>query len=192
MQRHSGLRIDEMDRDAMVYQHLRISPFRTTMMGHRTGISPFRTTIMGHRTAFPMRTVEQDTSLPTSTVQPTIAYPISSIALEQLEQIRLFTQSQEWRDMRQQLHDRLQSIMQIGVRIRNSREHRLNTPIVFDDIAFQPHELNCCICMEDKTNPQMNKLNCNHIFCGECIQKLNSWSCPLCRTPITCLHTNKP
>lgn len=51
-------------------------------------------------------------------------------------------------------------------------------------------DLNCCVCMETKENPQICQLNCQHKFCSECIfrhinRNRNYTECPLCRTQIT-------
>lgn len=59
--------------------------------------------------------------------------------------------------------------------------------------TLSEHDLNCCICMEKKENPQICKLNCSHKFCSKCTadhvsrNRYNSF-CPLCRTYITDIY----
>lgn len=61
---------------------------------------------------------------------------------------------------------------------------------VLETLTISENDLNCCICMEKKENPQICKLNCSHKFCSNCTadhvsrNRHNSF-CPLCRTYIT-------
>jgi len=48
----------------------------------------------------------------------------------------------------------------------------------------------CCVCLEENEGDQFAKLNCEHIFCVECVAKVMSTQrrcCPLCRGNITCV-----
>ena len=49
-------------------------------------------------------------------------------------------------------------------------------------------EHQCTICFNNLTDNTKYILNCNHMFCIECIDKLietSKYNCPLCRTKIT-------
>ena len=63
------------------------------------------------------------------------------------------------------------------------------TPVNFiiNEFELSEEDKNCCICMSDKNNEQMCRLNCCHSFCVECMDiHLNTkHNCPLCRTDIT-------
>ena len=64
-----------------------------------------------------------------------------------------------------------------------------NNKIHFVSNKFQisQDDLSCCICIEDKSVNQLCKLNCQHLFCIECINRhLETKNvCPLCRQSIT-------
>ena len=56
-----------------------------------------------------------------------------------------------------------------------------------------PEQLNCSICFEEKHDPEICHLNCNHTFCIECTRAHldtqdkspnHSLTCPLCRANI--------
>ena len=53
-------------------------------------------------------------------------------------------------------------------------------------------EIGCPICYEQVLNENEVKLNCDHIFCCNCIKtslkKYNTQNCALCRTPTTCYN----
>ena len=46
----------------------------------------------------------------------------------------------------------------------------------------------CSVCLDEKEHDQFAKLNCNHVFCDECVSKVVLFSCqmccPLCRATI--------
>lgn len=48
--------------------------------------------------------------------------------------------------------------------------------------------LECCVCYTEKSLYS----NCGHVLCTDCFSKLNSLSCPICRTQIKCLLIEKP
>ena len=47
----------------------------------------------------------------------------------------------------------------------------------------------CSVCLDEKEHDQFAKLNCNHVFCDECVSKVMTFCigrncCPLCRATI--------
>lgn len=69
------------------------------------------------------------------------------------------------------------------------RENRVNFVLEIITISSDD-DLQCCVCMELRENPQICQLNCSHKFCSECIfrhisRNRNNSSCPLCRKFIT-------
>jgi hypothetical protein len=107
-------------------------------------------------------------------------------------------------------HDTLINMPEISSFINNIIQS-YNIPETEDFIPFSPviisptinynletitisseDDLNCCICMETKENPQICQLNCCHKFCSECVityisSNRNNPGCPICRTDITCV-----
>lgn len=62
---------------------------------------------------------------------------------------------------------------------------------IIDKFELSEEDKTCCICMTEKDNEQICKLNCCHTFCVECINtclERNVVNCPLCRTCITQIH----
>jgi hypothetical protein len=74
-----------------------------------------------------------------------------------------------------------------------SREH--NITIVCKSLEISDEELDCCICMEQREKEEICSLNCNHKFCGLCIEgclkKHEQYTCSLCREPVTEIETQK-
>jgi hypothetical protein len=58
--------------------------------------------------------------------------------------------------------------------------------VSIQQMVFSEEERNCCICFEVRDNEEICKLNCEHVFCVDCLHthlERNN-SCPLCRTSI--------
>lgn len=62
---------------------------------------------------------------------------------------------------------------------------------IIEPFALTEHEKTCCVCMEERKNEQICRLNCQHTFCVYCVnQHLHQKDCcPLCRTHITTIQT---
>jgi hypothetical protein len=73
-----------------------------------------------------------------------------------------------------------------------ARTNRTPVNFIINEFELSEEDKNCCICMSDKNNEQMSRLNCGHSFCVECMDiHLNTkHNCPLCRTDITQIQTN--
>lgn len=58
--------------------------------------------------------------------------------------------------------------------------------VSIQQMVFNDEERNCCICFETRENEEICKLNCDHVFCVNCLHTHleRNYSCPLCRTPI--------
>lgn len=59
------------------------------------------------------------------------------------------------------------------------------------DMSRTPETIECPICMECITTPEISEVNCGHKFCRTCIRrtistcpKKNRCGCPMCRTPV--------
>jgi len=70
-----------------------------------------------------------------------------------------------------------------------SQNKRIN--INTNNFDIPEEDKHCCICMEERLFDDFCKLNCQHIFCIECINQhlQNKHSCPLCRSNITTITT---
>jgi len=64
-----------------------------------------------------------------------------------------------------------------------------NIDIICKNTEIFEEEKNCYICMEDRENEDICRLNCHHVLCGICIKHIlktfTTISCPLCRTLTT-------
>ena len=67
--------------------------------------------------------------------------------------------------------------------------------IICKTIEIKEDETNCCVCMETRDKEDICIFNCSHSFCGICIKDImktqDSFHCPLCRTVITNIITQK-
>jgi len=63
----------------------------------------------------------------------------------------------------------------------------ININIDVEEFHLSEEDKNCCICMEQRETQQICRLNCQHIYCVDCINKhlQRNNGCPLCRTSIT-------
>ena len=72
-------------------------------------------------------------------------------------------------------------------------ELNININIVCESIEISNDEQNCCICLEIREKDKICLLNCNHKFCGicveSCIKKNEKYNCSLCRESVTCIKT---
>ena len=65
------------------------------------------------------------------------------------------------------------------------------------DFFVSEEDKNCCICMESREENEICKLNCQHKFCGDCVNKLIQKNtsmeicCPMCRENINCVTYKK-
>jgi tetratricopeptide (TPR) repeat protein len=56
---------------------------------------------------------------------------------------------------------------------------RVYTPNTMDDDIEQIDDIECCICYEYDS---LLKTKCGHIICSDCIDKIETTDCPMCRT----------
>lgn len=74
------------------------------------------------------------------------------------------------------------------------KKRQMNTPVIIYDIkqviAFEIETMDCPICMDSISTPEILVTECKHSFCNSCMQTIiyksdtNRCNCPLCRTPI--------
>lgn len=57
------------------------------------------------------------------------------------------------------------------------------------DIKCPEENYECPICYEEVKTNNIGKLNCGHIYCGDCVNKLKT-NCALCREIITNIEKN--
>jgi hypothetical protein len=62
---------------------------------------------------------------------------------------------------------------------------------IIEPFELTEEEKTCCVCMEERQNDKICRLNCKHVFCVYCInQHLHQKDCcPLCRTHIMSIQT---
>ena len=67
-----------------------------------------------------------------------------------------------------------------------NRNRRPTIDVSIQQMVFNEEERNCCICFETRENDDICKLNCDHVFCVDCLHEHleRNNNCPLCRTPI--------
>jgi hypothetical protein len=69
----------------------------------------------------------------------------------------------------------------------NIKKH--NIYIICKNTEIFEEEKNCYICMENRENEEICRLNCAHTVCGICakdiLKTFTTICCPLCRTPTT-------
>jgi len=74
-------------------------------------------------------------------------------------------------------------------------EARRQIVVVCENIEISDEEQNCCICMEEQEKEEICSLNCNHKFCGVCVEnclkRCQEYTCSLCREPATKITTQK-
>lgn len=72
-----------------------------------------------------------------------------------------------------------------------NRQNKSRIEYIIEPFVLTKEDKNCCVCMEERENEQMCRLNCKHIFCVYCMnQHLNKNNCcPLCRTCIKSIQT---
>ena len=63
--------------------------------------------------------------------------------------------------------------------------------VTVQEFLVSDEDRNCCICMEQRECQEICRLNCQHLFCVQCINTNLSRnnSCPLCREPILNIQT---
>lgn len=63
--------------------------------------------------------------------------------------------------------------------------------ITVEEFLVSDEDRNCCICMEQRECQEICRLNCEHLFCTQCINSnlSRNTSCPLCRVSITNIQT---
>jgi hypothetical protein len=80
-------------------------------------------------------------------------------------------------------------------KIDNATSKKHNIDIIFENIEISKDEKNCYICMEEKNEDEICRLNCKHIFCGVCVKSIlasfNKVGCPLCRNNVITITTKK-
>lgn len=67
-----------------------------------------------------------------------------------------------------------------------------NIQIQISNLEISEEDKNCCICMEIRDEKDICSLNCNHKFCGLCIEiciKKSEFNCSLCRGNVTNITT---
>ena len=74
-------------------------------------------------------------------------------------------------------------------------EPRQNINIVYKSLQITDQETNCCICMETREKNEICLLNCNHKFCGYCVENCikikEKYNCSLCREVVNTIITQK-
>jgi hypothetical protein len=67
--------------------------------------------------------------------------------------------------------------------------------VVIPDMILTEEEKSCCVCLEDKENTDICRLNCTHTFCCNCVKNVMTRlkTCPLCRAEINniCVQTDE-
>jgi len=80
-------------------------------------------------------------------------------------------------------------------KIDNATSEKHNINIIFENIEISKDEKNCYICMEEKNEDEICRLNCKHTFCGVCVKSIlasfNKVGCPLCRNNVITITTKK-
>jgi hypothetical protein len=81
-----------------------------------------------------------------------------------------------------------------GYTMIRDRKRQTNTPVIIYDIkqvtTFTEETIDCPVCMESISTPEILVTECNHSFCNSCMQTIiyrfdtTRCNCPLCRTPI--------
>ena len=69
-----------------------------------------------------------------------------------------------------------------------------NIQIKLSELEISEEDKNCCICMEIRDKVEICCLNCNHKFCGFCLEsclKNSEFNCSLCRGNVTVITTQK-
>jgi hypothetical protein len=76
-----------------------------------------------------------------------------------------------------------------------NNDHTQAVVVVCENIEISDEEQNCCICMEEQEKEEICSLNCNHKFCGVCVEnclkRCQEYTCSLCREPATKITTQK-
>jgi len=78
-----------------------------------------------------------------------------------------------------------------AVTFNNSKK---NIQIKLSELEISEEDKNCCICMEIREKVEICSLNCNHKFCGFCLEscfKKSELNCSLCRGNVTVITTQK-
>lgn len=74
-------------------------------------------------------------------------------------------------------------------KINSSTIIKHNIDIIFKKIEISKEDKTCYICMENRENEEICRLNCDHVMCGICanhiLKTFTTICCPLCRTPTT-------
>jgi hypothetical protein len=69
----------------------------------------------------------------------------------------------------------------------NSRPQNRTIHIDITNFTVSEEERQCCICMEERLMEEICRLNCQHTFCVQCINRhiQTNHSCPICRSDVT-------
>ena len=72
---------------------------------------------------------------------------------------------------------------------------RHHIDIFCKQIMVSEEEQNCCVCIEIREKDEICRFNCQHTFCGECINNImktqTTLCCPICRTNIINITVQK-
>ncbi len=85
-------------------------------------------------------------------------------------------------------HFRQSQVPVSSVQRRRRREYRPRVQeLSITNQLYTCDDDECCICMEAYSRPNKSdcKLPCSHIFCVDCVKRINNKKCPICRQSFT-------
>jgi hypothetical protein len=74
-------------------------------------------------------------------------------------------------------------------------EPRQSIDIIYKTLLISDEESICCICMESREKNEICSLNCDHVFCGYCVENClkmqDIYVCSLCRETVIVITCQK-